>query len=176
MRHLSYSQSHLSASPCLSTNHTSPEFKVPSFLSCYCSPCTAPPLLFPDPLPIPPTMLPSPSMLPLLLSLPSSFPPPTPPSLLLLWHFLPLLRVTPHELFTHATQWGILLRFPTVYCTKIDRRCFLKGKNLCFYFKCAGEHKAQRSSLSGQLLGALAWKTRNTQTQKAREVSFDCSI
>lgn len=74
---------------------------VPSFLSCYRSPCTAPPLLFADPLHIPPTMLPSPFTLLILFSLPSSFPPS-----FLLGHFLPLLSVTPYELFTCATRWG----------------------------------------------------------------------
>lgn len=53
-------------------------FEVPSSLSCYCSPCTAPPLVFHDPLPIPPTMLPSPTNILLFFSLPPSFPLPLP--------------------------------------------------------------------------------------------------
>lgn len=57
IRHLS--QSPLSSSLCLSVNHASSRLKAASFLSCYCSPCAAPPLLLSDPLLSSPTMLPS---------------------------------------------------------------------------------------------------------------------
>lgn len=47
---------------------------------------------------------------------------------------------------------GFLLRFLTVYCTKTEKQCFLKGS--CFSFKCAGKHLR-----SCRPLGVPAWIT-----------------
>lgn len=57
-----------------------------------------------------------------------SFPHSPPSYFLLLGHFRSFLRVTPHELFTCACQWGFLQHFTTVCCSKTDKQCFLKGK------------------------------------------------
>lgn len=75
----------------------SPSFKAPSFLSCYRSLCAGP-------IPIPSTPF-SPFIFSLTLFL---------PLLLLSGHFPPILSVKPHELFTCASQWGILLHSLTV--------------------------------------------------------------
>ena len=103
------SQSHLSFSfPPSSRSSTHPQsFRHHPFFLVIPSPCAAPPLMLPDPLPIPPhdvPSLPPPSSsfvlhLHLLLTLSRSL-------FYSLGHFLPLLRVTPHELFTCALRGG----------------------------------------------------------------------
>ena len=93
-----------SAYPCLPTDHTSSGVKatIRSVFLPFRVHCPTPPAPWPAPHPTHHAASPlRPSLFP-----PSSFPhsSPTPSSLPLLGHFLPLLSVTPHELFTCASQ------------------------------------------------------------------------
>ena len=153
--HLSHSQSLPSVS---STIHPL-SLRYNPFLSCYCSPIR----YLTPPIPWPTHHVAFLLQPPFLLAFPSSFPS-LPPSLLLLGHFLLLLRVTPHELFTRASQWGIFCCVSWPFTAQRQTGSIYRKAQTHVSPKCAGKHNWSSASHADSLCPAAEYPCLDTIT------------